>query len=67
MDKITIIVPVYNEQESLQACEPVAEIRPARKVPVSNRIGVGKGKFKAPEDFDANNEEAYSMLSGGFL
>ena len=26
------------------------------------KIGVGKGKFKAPDDFDANNEEAAAML-----
>ena len=28
---------------------------------VSKRIGVAKGKFRAPEDFDANNEEIYAM------
>ena len=26
------------------------------------KIGVGKDKFKAPEDFDANNEEAIALL-----
>ena len=25
------------------------------------RIGVAKGKFKAPDDFDMNNEEVYAM------
>ena len=34
-------------------------------VPVSNRIGIAEGKFKAPDDFDANNEEIYAMLAGG--
>ena len=59
-----------NKQDIIRVArngEPVAEIRPARKIPVSNRIGVGKGKYKAPKDFDANNDEAYSMLSGGSL
>ena len=26
------------------------------------RIGVAKGKFKAPDDFDANNDEVYAMI-----
>ena len=26
------------------------------------RIGVSKGKYKAPYDFDANNEEVYAMI-----
>ncbi len=27
-------------------------------------IGVGKDRFKAPDDFDANNEEAITLLEG---
>ena len=45
----------------------VAYIVPAEETPVSKRIGVGKGRFKAPDDFDANNEEVYAMLKGGSL
>lgn len=45
----------------------VAYITPAEETPVSKRIGVGKGRFKAPDDFDANNEEVYEMLRGGSL
>ena len=26
------------------------------------RIGVAKGMFNAPDDFDANNEEVYAMI-----
>ena len=26
------------------------------------RLGIGEGKFKAPEDFDANNDEAIAFL-----
>lgn len=29
---------------------------------VSKRIGIAKGEFTAPEDFDANNDEVYAML-----
>lgn len=32
--------------------------------PVSKRIGVAKGKFAAPDDFDAANDEVYEMLTG---
>ena len=35
--------------------------------PVTKRIGVAKGKFRAPEDFDANAEEAAAMLTEGAL
>ena len=45
----------------------VAYIIPSEEIPVSKRIGVGKGRFKAPDDFDANNEEVYDMLTGGSL
>ena len=45
--------------------EPVVDIVAVKKTPVSKRIGVGKGRFKAPKDFDANNEEVYKILSGG--
>ncbi len=46
---------------------PVVKIVPIDSPPVSNRIGIAKGKFKAPDDFDANNEEVYEMLTGGSL
>ena len=45
----------------------VAYIVPAEETPVTKRIGVGKGRFKAPDDFDANNEEVYAMLRGESL
>lgn len=31
-------------------------------VDVSRRIGIAEGRFKAPDDFDANNEEVYAMI-----
>ena len=37
------------------------------ETPVSNRIGIAEGKFRAPDDFDANNAEVYAMLAGGDL
>jgi len=47
--------------------EVAAYIIPASKTPISKRIGVGKGRFKAPVDFDANNDEIIEMLSGESL
>lgn len=32
------------------------------EVDTSKRIGIAKGQFKAPDDFDACNEEVYAML-----
>ena len=32
---------------------------------VSKRIGIAKGKLKAPDDIDANGEEAAAMLMEG--
>ncbi len=37
------------------------------ETPVSKRIGVAKGRFKAPDDFDATNDEVYAMLTGETL
>ena len=45
--------------------KPVAELKAIDRSPVSKRIGVAKGKFKVPDDFDAYNEEIASMLTGG--
>ncbi len=47
--------------------KPVIKMTVIDEVPVSNRIGIAKGKFKAPDDFDATNDEVYAMLMGGSL
>ena len=47
--------------------KPVARIVRIDDVPVANRIGIAQGKFKAPDDFDADNEEIAAMLTGGKL
>ena len=44
---------------------PVAKIVPYDNAPVSKRIGIAKGKFEVPDDFDAGNEEIAAMLMGG--
>ena len=46
---------------------PVVKITLVDETPVSRRIGVAKGKFKAPDDFDAAGEEAAAMLTEGTL
>ena len=47
--------------------QPVAKIVPYESAPVSKRIGVAKGKFTVPDDFDADNEEIAAMMTGGDL
>ena len=47
--------------------KPIIVMTAVMEKPVSNRIGGAKGKFKAPEDFDATNDEVFAMLTGGSL
>jgi len=47
--------------------KPVAKITLINEVPVSKRIGAGKGKFNIYGDFDADNEEIANSLTGGTL
>ena len=47
--------------------KPVAKIVPFENAPVSKRIGIAKGKFHDPEDFDAYDDEVAAMLTGGSL
>mgnify|MGYP002627458307 CR=1 FL=1 len=45
--------------------KPVARIVPYESAPASKRIGIAKGKFTVPGDFDAGSEEIAAMLMGG--
>ena len=47
--------------------KPVALMTLYPETPVSKRIGVAKGKFHDPEDFDTYDEENASLLTGGNL
>ena len=47
--------------------KPVVKITLINEVPVSKRIGVGKGKFTVRGDFDEDNGEIADMMSGGTL
>ena len=47
--------------------KPVVKITLIDKPAVSKRIGIAKGKFRAPDDFDAAGEEAAAMLMEGSL
>ena len=46
---------------------PVVKITAIEKKPVSKRIGVAKGKFTMPDDFDAENEAIAELFLGGSL
>ena len=59
-----------NREDSITVArngKPVVRIVPIDSPPVSNRIGVAKGKFTVPDDFDAGNEEIAAMFMGGVL
>ena len=47
--------------------KPVAKIVPYENKPTSKRIGIAKGKFVVPDNFDVNNEEIAAMLLEGAL
>ena len=47
--------------------KPVVKITRINEIPVSNRIGIGKGKFTLAGDFDADNDEIADALMGGTL
>ena len=46
---------------------PVVKITAIEKKPVSKRIGVAKGKFTMPDDFDVDNEAIADLFLGGSL
>ena len=47
--------------------KPVVKITAIEKKPVSKRIGIAKGKFTMPDDFDADNEYIAELFNGGSL
>lgn len=47
--------------------KPVAQITLVHETPITNRIGIAKGKFESPVDFDSDNGEIAEMLVGGRL
>ena len=47
--------------------KPVAKMVAIHETPVSNRIGIARGKFKSPTDFDADNAEIAALLTGDAL
>lgn len=46
---------------------PIARIVPLKSSPVSRRIGIARGKFIVPDNFDEANEEIASLMTGGDL
>lgn len=47
--------------------KPVVKITLINETPVSNRIGIAKGKFNVKGDFDADNDAIAEMMTGGAL
>lgn len=47
--------------------KPIAVITLYQEKPASQRIGVAKGKFHDPEDFDRYDDEIAALFTGGDL
>lgn len=45
--------------------KPVVKITLINETPVTNRIGIAKGKFTVKGDFDADNDAIAQMMTGG--
>ena len=45
--------------------KPVVKMVVYNEAPVSNRIGVAKGKLKSPADLDGHNDEIAALFGGG--
>ena len=64
MSRVREQCPIY----SVPCCpqrETRVKITAIDKTPVSKRIGVAKGKFTMPSDFDADSEYIASLFMGG--
>ncbi|MDX3895820.1 type II toxin-antitoxin system prevent-host-death family antitoxin [Pusillimonas sp.] len=44
---------------------PAAKLVPIDTAPMDKRIGVAKGKFKAPDDIDTHNDEIARLFLNG--
>ncbi len=44
--------------------KPVVKMSIYNDVPVSNRIGIAKGKFEAPADLDQDNSKIAALFGG---
>jgi len=43
---------------------PIAKIVPLESAPASRRIGVARGKFTVPDNFDDANEKITALMTG---
>ncbi|MDR2240028.1 MAG: type II toxin-antitoxin system Phd/YefM family antitoxin [Zoogloeaceae bacterium] len=44
---------------------PAAKLVPMDAAPAGKRLGVAKGKFKAPDNIDAHNDEVANLFLNG--
>ena len=44
--------------------KPVVKLTPYTDVPVNKRIGIAKGRLKAPVDLDRHNDEIADLFGG---
>ena len=44
--------------------KPVVKLTPYTDISINRRIGIAKGKLKAPIDLDKHNDEIYALFGG---
>ena len=54
------VIPYLSDETANQVYSIFMTVDIPEEKDVSYRIGAAEGEFKAPEDFDANNEEVYA-------
>ena len=66
ISKLIRLVETGKEESEIIARygKPVVKLTPYRDVPVNKRIGIAKGKLKAPVDLDRHNDEIADLFGG---
>ena len=54
------VAPYLTDEQAEQVRSIFLSVKIPEDEDVSYRIGAAEGEFKAPDDFDANNEDVYA-------
>ena len=66
LSKLIRLIETGEEQDIVIARygKPIVVMTRYREIPVTKRIGIGKGVIESPEDFDLDNEGIAKMMGG---
>ena len=67
LSKLVRLIETKQEEQIVIARhgKPIVSMRLYNETPVSNRIGIAKGKLKSPVDLDRDNDEIAGLFGGG--